>query len=269
MIKSKPKALIHTMEKLVSRNTRRAAQKPTCAVSPVIVKFEKWAGKPRKLYFRQKSKLQSVCLQSNMFAEILASPMRLDKLTRLRSPRELLTQVKLVRNGSENQGQDLALNLAVAPVKSGPTSYVSNNEAMLLKSQDAFLKCIPTSSLNTAIRHINPKDITQPDYSLARALKLKLIEEVRHGLSTLQETSELAVAPMKKSNGSYVRVISDPKMHAKLEIGPDEVLIANLANINDKILQNLFQNNFKGFTISFSTHKRLCFTLYKLLSYTG
>ncbi|CEP60581.1 Rrg8p LALA0_S01e14180g [Lachancea lanzarotensis] len=269
MKQSKPDVLIHSMEMLISGKARRIAPKPNCKVSPVIERFDKWAGKPRKLYFRDASKVPrtSICLQNNMFASILASPMRLDRITRLHSPKDLLTQVKLVDEANKDKQKPFVLDIAVPARKKGPTSYINNRNALLVKNQASTSKWVPTSSLNTAIRNINFKDIGQPkEFPTAQIVRSKLLKQVREGLSQLLDTNDDGSCSPTNCN---IKVISDFSVHARIQIAADGCTIINLASIDDKFLQDLLREKPDDFiAIKYSTQKQLCIALYNLLIHT-
>lgn len=107
--------------------------------SPLLRNFEKWSGiKKKKLYFPdvaslRNSGIKDFKLDQNMFAKILSSPIRHDRLSRLRSPKELLLQVK--------SGQDYQIKLAVKQDKTGKNSYVTNS-VPLIKSMVKHLNAV-------------------------------------------------------------------------------------------------------------------------------
>ncbi|SCU84934.1 LAFA_0D12904g1_1 [Lachancea sp. 'fantastica'] len=273
MRKSKPDVLVHVMERLVGEKRGRIPRKPDCAVSPVITNFEKWAGKPRKLYFRDASKVPRIgeCLQNNMYAAILASPMRLDRVTRLHCPKELLTQVKLVQETDSDVEKPFRLDIAASARRIGPASYISNRNALLVKNQASPLKWVPTSSLNKTIRHIDFRDIGQPKAApIAQIVRFELLKQVYEGLSQqLQHDANCGGNGGNNSPTSCdIRIISDPLIPAKLQIQADQSTVMNLAGIDDKTLQDMFLERPEGFIVNYASNKNLCNALYNLLIHT-
>ncbi|SCV01001.1 LANO_0F09648g1_1 [Lachancea nothofagi CBS 11611] len=265
----KSEALAHTWENLIGKRlqkTGRAAHKPECERSPLISNFEKWAGKPRKLYFRSVDSVPrpsyfKTTLKGNLFAQLLSSPMRLDKLTRVRAPKELLLQVKLV-DKSDDGKKSFGVDSYAQHFSGGPTSYVSNNETLLRKQGASFMKWVPTSSLNATIRHISHTEILQPSISIAELSKRTLIDKVHQGLLQISNRD------VGRDSQNYdIRVISDSGLSDKLIVDSKGRTTLNFGHIDDPTLQGLFKGSRAGIFLEIKNHKVLCFMMYKLLAF--
>ncbi|SCU97993.1 LADA_0H09824g1_1 [Lachancea dasiensis] len=249
----------------------KEAHRPDCDVSPLISNFAKWSDKPKRLYFRENSEWTQVVdssnLRGNLFAELLSSPMRMDRITRLRAPCNLLTQIKLGPKAESVEGDKGQFELAPAipPTKGDATSYVNNNETSLRKNGAAFLKWIPTSTFNSTIRHIGPQDVIRPTQPIVDSCKAQLINEVQQKISfTISNgESETTFGPPNRR----IKVISDSNETDTIIVHPELGTTFNLKDINDSELQRILKMLPNGIHLDFAVDKQLCMAIYRLLQF--
>ncbi|CUS23598.1 LAQU0S10e04126g1_1 [Lachancea quebecensis] len=272
---SKPNALKGCLESLVSlEKTTRQPSKPSCGTSPLISNFEKWSGKPRKLYSRDAQYAKKLCLpsglSSNIFAQLLTSPMRLDRITRVRAPKELLVQVKLRKadiEASVDRSKPFELRPTIRMERELPTSYVSNSSALVHKRSSSDMKWLPSSANNSNIRQINQADfVTQPEWYLQDYTK-ELLGSLRKALSSALIHVE---QEPRKSHGDIVLVCNPrlPAISVRKSKKPSVVLATTLLNLDpvkDPEVEKLVNN--REIELSFSEHQSLCLLIYRLLAF--
>lgn len=271
---SKPSVLKGCLESLVAlEKTKRIPKKPSCDASPLISNFENWSGKPRKLYLRDARSMKRQGLpyelNSNMFAQLLASPMRLDKITRVRAPKELLVQIKLRKADTDisaARGKPFELRPSFGMERGHPTSYVSNSVALVHKYASSAMKWLP-SSANSTIRHINQADVaTQPEW-YSQAYTEQMLGSLREALSST--LMHLGKAP--ESDPRDVIIVCNPQLPAISLRKSENTFIAlattvfNLYPIKDPELEKVVNN--RDIELCSSKHRSLCFLIYRLLAF--
>lgn len=129
-------------ELLIKKRQGILAVEPTpiesIPLSPLVTNFERWSDKRRKLYFEDDKAmldegLQDFKLENNLFASMLASPMRCERLTRQRLPKDLLIQLKL----KELQQAKHSLKLVPTALhqKGNKSSYLLNSGKIIKKCE--------------------------------------------------------------------------------------------------------------------------------------
>lgn len=134
--------------------------------SPLISNFEKWAGKKKKLYFENERTLiskgiQNFNLNRNVFAKLLASPMRCEKITKLKAPRDTLIQLKLRQAQQPIETKKCDLELLPLPLfsKLHKSSYICNSSNLLEDNIKAAKKWIPIPALLSDMRYYSASDV--------------------------------------------------------------------------------------------------------------
>ncbi|KAL3233835.1 hypothetical protein RNJ44_03875 [Nakaseomyces bracarensis] len=147
------KGMYERMLMPISQRTKVGRAIPS---SPLLTNFESWSDKKTKLFFHdfeeyRELKLSDFNLQQNCVAKLLASPMRSERNSRSRVPKDLLIQLKPSQRVAGNGKYDL--KPSVKHYRTSVSSYVCNNKTLLqLKS------CDP--SLWKTTQHLNtPNDI--------------------------------------------------------------------------------------------------------------
>lgn len=124
-------------------------------VSPVVTHFEKWSDKRKKLYFKdekemmEENHLGNFDLENNAYGRLLASPMRAEKISKLKSCRELLIPLKVIPMVGNDQHAENKLKLAPILDYSKPykSSYVLNSASIVRDNLAAATSWFPLSIL--------------------------------------------------------------------------------------------------------------------------
>lgn len=268
---SKLEVLKGAMELTIMRpKNKRVPRKPSCKASPLQKNFDKWSDKPRKLYVRDLKQFPELkfshSLEGNVFGQLLASPMRLDKLTRVRAPKELLKQAKLRTIDCHNSvadGKKFELVPAIGTVSGLPTSYLSNSQTLIQRHAANMTKVLPTSSTNSNIRYIDRSEILiQPELFLKNQRSV-VLETV---LKALTDLSKAQSFPLQPRDGDMVVTYDSGVLHPiglrKLPQGT--AIVLNLFPTQDCNMKSLLET--RDVVIQMHSHKELCFTLYRLIA---
>ncbi|CCD22626.1 Rrg8p NDAI_0A04700 [Naumovozyma dairenensis CBS 421] len=160
--------------------------------SVLLTGFERWSGKRKKLYFRSNneitSKVSNFNLRENIFANILSSPMRLDKVSRVKLPKELLIQLNITKHHTISTKKPLKLSAAVQNVGEGKSSYVLNNYKELSKLFKSAASWLPIPSSSSSNNYFNISDV-HIDQNLLTEYKELLLKTVSDGLLGCVNTS--------------------------------------------------------------------------------
>lgn len=159
--------------------------------TPLLTHFHKWSGKKRLLYFSNEqdfaNNLPILNLKHNIFAKLLSSPMRLDKFSKIKIPRDLLLQLKvqaLKSNSSNNENSNKLGRLVpmLVPNNKTQSSYVANNLRVIYKSNLTSL--LPKFIINSNIRYFELSDIELNKEIFAIEYKNQLESLVKSKLET-------------------------------------------------------------------------------------
>lgn len=160
----------------VRKNGPKAIQVPE---SPLLTNFEKWSDKKRKLYFADEKSmisrgLENFNLDHNVFASLLASPMRCERTSRQKVPKDFLTQLKLKNLPHKVGKHSLQLGVSNADVKGGKTSYVLNSNELLKKNAKSATSWIPIPALMSNMRYFNVSDVLVDKENMAKDCVIEL-----------------------------------------------------------------------------------------------
>lgn len=156
-------------ELLIKKRQGILAVEPTpiesIPLSPLVTNFERWSDKRRKLYFEDDKTmldegLQDFKLENNVFASMLASPMRCERLTRQRVPKDLLIQLKLQKL-PDVQGAKHSLKLVPTALhqKGNKSSYLLNSGKIIKKNAKLSPSWIPIPALLSGMRYFKVSDV--------------------------------------------------------------------------------------------------------------
>lgn len=273
---------------LISKNRGRLGRnsingQPTIGeipLSPLLTNFEKWSGKRQKLYFKNEdcmiSKgLKTFHLETNIFASLLASPMRCDRITRHRLPKDLLLQLKLEKiQKPPNTTQSLQLTPEAVHTKLKKSSYVINSRDILTKQIKSSTSWIPIPALLSGMRYFDTSEVlidkdhmlTHYQDELRRQLETKLAQSRGHGTETMLERWNILV--------TYVDKYSFPTKVAKLRLSDGalgEVVLFNLkcleSNLPMRSIIEANKNHELGLVLKFPKDNEVVKLLYRLLTF--
>lgn len=159
---------------LIPINKKRTVSKASILVSPLITNFERWSGKKIKL---QRSEIEPINLQNNVFANILASPVRLDRVSKTRLPRLLLNQINL-------NLKDKDLKLGAGKALKEQHSYVLTPLRILQKNVKAAATLLPLHVLSSG--KLNLSSMKMDTQTMLTSYKAELLQELTKQLTCLK-----------------------------------------------------------------------------------
>lgn len=148
--------------------------KASIVVSPLITNFEKWSGKQIRLL---RNEIEPIDLQNNVFASILASPVRLDRVSKTRLPRLLLNRINL-------NIKDKELKLGAGKALKEQHSYVLTPLRILHKNVKAAANILPLHVLSSG--KINLSDMKMDTPSMLTSYKAELLQELTKQLTVIK-----------------------------------------------------------------------------------
>ncbi|QLG71563.1 hypothetical protein HG535_0B06070 [Zygotorulaspora mrakii] len=249
-------------------------------VSPLLSNFEKWAGKKRKLYFENEeallsSGIQNYHLDRNVFAQLLASPMRCDRITRLKLPKDMMMQLKLIKLEPSSNTTKYSIELVPqgSHLKSNRSSYVPNKKAFLQKNMEAAMKWIPLPALLSDMRHFSVADVkidrvnflSNYEQELRKILDSKMPR--LHGNTPKLQNWDILVSC---SNSSLNFELSQAKLETCND-SPLSIVKFNLSSVTDKSWTTNYlkknQNHSLGIVLRFPRDKETIYALRSLICF--
>lgn len=218
------------------------------ATSPLITNFEKWSGKKIKI---KRDQFEPIRLKGNIFARILASPVRYDRISKTRLPNFLLSQVSLDINNKK-----ISLN----QMKHLPEqhSYILNSLKLINKNVKVPVNIIPLHILSS-----NKINIATLKMNIG-----ELLESYRGAVTELltKQLVELKPAP----NGNIKLVCNNNNVNKTVfwERGPDGnvLLCFNLSLLNN--YESLYKAwNQDSITIFSKENLKLLIQIYRVLKF--
>lgn len=241
--------------------------------TPLVTKFEKWSGKRRKLLFESEDQaislgIKNFGLKNNVFAQLLASPMRSERNCKTKMPKDLLIQLKL--KSSQVHDKPLELIPVVEHSKLNKNSYVVNSKSLLSQQIKAFGRWIPMAALISQMRFFQMQDVsidkskflTDYEEALCQQLRDKLIE-ASNVKSELQEGD--AIVCFNRDNNKGIEIRTN-----KLEPHKNSYIVVFNLRCNNPSFEQLInenKNHDEGIVIGCSKNASAFKLLYKILAY--
>lgn len=176
------------IKKRQGKSIQNVKQVDSIPLSPLLTNFEKWSDKRRKLYFEDDismdtAGLQSFSLDENMFASLLASPMRCERMTRLRAPKDLLLQLKL-KKLPDTKGERHSLQLLPSAVhqKGDKSSYIVNSSELIHRNAKSSGSWIPIPALLSSMRYFSVPNVLVDRNSFLEAYQNDICQQLEEEL---------------------------------------------------------------------------------------
>ena len=212
------KLLIDCPTRVINKNCAQRVKD----VSPLITNFEKWSDKRKKLYFKDEEEmvghfhLENFNLKNNLYGRLLASPMRAEKISKLKSCRELLIPLRVVPSTGKDQHADkdkLKLVPTLDYSKSYKSSYVLNSASIVQDNLAAATSWFPISVLQTSTPKSLEVDsstfITEYNANLHAFIKARLSVIPNVGPSSINRV--LLICDKRKTPPIEIQVVSHGK----------------------------------------------------------
>lgn len=261
----------------ISKVGKKLPQPLPLRTSPLFTHFERWAGKTRKLLLKEPNHVSMLKsfnfrLNDNPFAHILSSPSRLDRIGKVKLPKQLLIQVK---SEIKDKYPSISLNTVVDNSIRGTTSkhsYILNKMNLLEKNLRNIKSILPLHVLSDAdigkkIPHIQfEKDkLLEEHLSKLKELlwdqlsKLPLTEKP---ITDMSSSSSQIIVTYDKSNSDTLKlnIIKDESMNINKYI-----ITFNLAPINEPKFDELFAHGSKKLNLDQRNHAELILRIYRTL----
>ena len=261
--------MVKSAEQLLKLIIHKAKSRPIpfpSSKSPLVTDFQKWGGRKKRLYFKRSTDLEALRipdfkLDRNVFAKLLVSPMRYDRLSRVKLPRELMIQVKTSLDG-----------------RSLPSPMVTHTKerknAYLVNSIDCIKESVKSAALLVPLDILTSRGIPSQSKALSERVDVSVMfqdylrdleEVVLNGLSSVKEISP---------KGVDVCVIydeSDPNSvgFKMFQLGGEERKLPyfNLGTLGDEKWKNTIYSSTKGcVSLNVNIHWDLIVLVYRLLT---
>lgn len=249
-------------------------------LSPLLTNFEKWSDKRKKLYFSNENAMKSkglkdFQLKDNVFASLIASPMRCEKITRIKAPKDLLIQLKLKKLQNHHNGK---YRLELVPMaehsKLNKSSYVVNSKNILRSQIRSATSWIPTPALISNMRYFNVSDVEIDKENFLKNYVeglQQLIEDGLNSMGALPSIPELCdgdvVVSYDKENLRNFEIL-----RLKSSEGNNKMAaLFNLACLEDEkwaqLIIEKFKNHNMGIVLNLTREEKLIKRIYNLLTY--
>lgn len=218
-------------------------------------------------------------LDCNLFASLLSSPMRCDKIAKLKTPQDMLIKLKVRQSKTAEvdspQKQIDSFNLlpVVKSDKIGQSSYVTNNLRALENDAKKANNALPTSVRNSTMRSIESSEIKVDITSIIANNKQGLLNLIKKELKKHQVAER---EPLLETTNDVVFLVFDDKLDNDIEIGPSKeggerkTITLNLKNLGHSELGRIMGADFveggRRIFLRFSQHQELIIAVYKLLA---
>ncbi|CCK68418.1 Rrg8p KNAG_0A07650 [Huiozyma naganishii CBS 8797] len=248
---------------LLSRKSKRLPPSKVAAVaSPLLTNFEKWSGKKIRLNL---GKVEFENLSENLFAQVLSSPNRLDRISRLKMPSDLLLQMKLDLSECSK-----SLKLPLHSDKSGKNSYVVNSLAMLKSKIKSAASVLPLHIL--ASNNANMKGVALNRDKLLRDYQDSMTETIASQLNrvsrvpkSVNQNDIFVVYDDKATSAIELREVTDPT-NSKTST---QVIVFNFAHLAplQPLKQIIDSTTDKRIHLSMASNQELIKLIFKYLSF--
>lgn len=284
---SKLESLLREASKnLIGRNITRLPTAPT-VTTPLLTNFTKWSDKKKKLSFKSEKDFSSVLpnfhLEKNLLAQLLASPMRCDRVTRLKVPKDFLIQLKLKKlnnNEAERDASKRNKTLELLPLvehsRISQSSYVSNSLQTLADKSTSFGKWIPMSVLTSDMRNFSVSEIDFEKNTFLSQYKQDMLHLIMEGLKELVTTQKERTPVILEDWDILVTYDASNPIDLELKTLSQTdrltIIVLNLARANSEELESMvngpLKNNDSGIVLKFLKSESLVRLVYKLLAFS-
>lgn len=260
--------LLRTLRITKSNISRNMPTLPA-KISPLFTHFEKWAGKPRKLLIKDTTALKSFNLElnSNPFAQLLSSPTRLDRISKVKLPKLLSIQVG-TNIKSPNPSMKFKVNSNFKDKSRSSHSYILNKLSVLeknLKNSRSALPLHVLANLNNENKNLNVK------FNSGELLDEYLSDtkqEIIYGLTRLMTIRTNSSKP----TSSNIIVKYDTSDNKTLKIDTritcyEYTLTFNLAKIQDSQLECIFNKAHQQLYLNEKSDMAIILQIYRLLMF--
>lgn len=245
--------------------------------SPLSTKFERWSGKRKKLYFQNEDSMitqgiKDFGLRNNVFASLLASPMRSERNCKTKIPKDFLIQLNLRKKQYQGASKkSLELIPAVEASKLSSSSYVVNSRRLLREQIKNASKWVPPQALTSNLRYFQLADVDIDKALFLSGYESKLERSIR-------ETVPEKITSETQFKNWDVIMLWDQKNDKAIELreqASDEngkviVILFNLRNIDGSLksfMRDTLIGHDNGIVLRFSETQRLVKLLYKSIAY--
>ncbi|AMD20690.1 HDL054Wp [Eremothecium sinecaudum] len=264
----------------------RRSVKPKMLVteSPLVKDFHKWSGKQRRLFYSQEDVdhdprlglMTNWNLTSNFFAGLLKSPIRLDKHSRAKVPRDLLIKLKMEELPPNEEGKLIKITPTFSDAKSLQSSYVSASSQVL---ENIFFRVLLPKSINgSAMRYYDKKEILSDKAALVDEFRESSLKLITEGLTALLNDQQSAA--YKDLEDWDILVTYDTSNPNDIEIrkcqnlkNKPTIIMFNLKVLENKDLEDMFSSRVKnphgGIVLKLLKNKILLNCMYKLIAFSS
>lgn len=216
--------------------------------SPLITNFEKWSGKKIKI---KRDQIEPIRLQENIFARILASPVRFDRISKTRLPNLLLSQVSL-----DMKNKKISLDQMKRPI--GQHSYILNSLNLIHKNIKAPINVVPLHILSS--NKINLSTLKMNISELLESHRAEVIEVLTKQLTELKPT------PSSDVKLVYDKCNVKKTVFWEKDLNSNTVLCFNLSLLNNyESLHKAWKQD--SITISSKESLNLLIQIYRALKF--
>ncbi|CCF55980.1 hypothetical protein KAFR_0A05450 [Kazachstania africana CBS 2517] len=221
--------------------------------SPLFTQFERWSGKKKRLYITNNSEpgTNPFHLSQNLFANLVASPMRHERFSKTKSPKLLLIQSKIDMKSKQ-------LKLCSIQSRTGKNSYVLNSEKVLEKMAKSPMVLSPLHLYSSKITNLNPSDIAMDKQSFLENYRIELINSIKQAYKNHLKNEA------KEGDIGVIYDESNPKIMEIINILKGRQLQINLGALKESIGEEVVPS--KHFLDS-KTDMDLVILVYKLLNF--
>lgn len=252
---------------ITKSNVSRKIPTLPAKISPLFTHFEKWAGKPRKLFIKDPDLLKSLNLKldTNPFAQLLSSPSRLDRIGKVKLPKLLSIQVD---SDIKSVIPSIKLNDKLEHKDKTRTShsYILNKLSVLeknLKNSRSVLPLHVLANLNNENKSLNLK------FNSKDLLDEYVSETEQHIIDGLSKIKSIQTNSLKETS-SHIIVKYDNSDNEVLKLDTNTTdynytLTFNLAKIKNIQLEHIFN---KGHELLYLHEKKdmtIILQIYRLL----
>ncbi|AAS50453.2 AAR088Wp [Eremothecium gossypii ATCC 10895] len=276
--------LVKGVKHVYGRKMRKTRPTLPNVESPLVTHFHRWAGKRIRLSFlaaelgtrEGQHILPDWNLRGNLFAGLLAAPMRWDRLGNLRVPKSFLMQTKARALEAPSDGKLVKIISVVEERGPGSSSYVPQSKAALQRAKQAMF--VPVALQQSDMRYFSSEEIAVDKDTLLAEYSAQLISKVKEGLEVLLSMSGTSHERVELEDWDVV-VTYDPDNANDIELrkckgipGDPVVIILNMGCLKCTELEELvnlrLRNHEYGLVLKVLKNERLLKFMYRLITFS-